>query len=136
VYSVWFPVGKSREQVWDYKNLLTSEFLADIEPLRKRRMAYICDMKTLLTICLAGLLFSACDPVRKAPVEPHLELGQRIIFSGANSDRAYIVLGYKSELDGDIEKSWQNQDYIVFLYTNDHGDLKRATIHQNAILKE
>ncbi|MGB3182667.1 MAG: hypothetical protein WBB45_14850 [Cyclobacteriaceae bacterium] len=93
-------------------------------------------MKTLLTICLACLLFAACEPVNKAPIEPHLELGQRITFSGADTKAAYVVLGYKSELDGGIEKVWKNQDYIVFLYTNDHGDIKQATIHQNAILKE
>ncbi|MFA0960952.1 hypothetical protein AB9P05_04045 [Roseivirga sp. BDSF3-8] len=94
-------------------------------------------MKNLILICLAGLMFAACEPRKpEAPIEPHLELGQRITFPGAEKNIPYIVLGYKSELDGRVEKVWKNQDYIVFLYENKNGDLNQAVIHQNAILKD
>lgn len=84
---------------------------------------------------VAGLLFS-CEPAKKhAGPEPHLELGQKVIFVGGNLDNDYVIVGYKKDFDGRIEKEWKDQDYIVFVYTNAQNDIKEGTVHVNSVIK-
>ncbi len=86
----------------------------------------------IFTLMLAGVL--GCQPPARAP-EPHLELGQMITFQGANPDKTYIVLGYREEAESTITRFYRDQDYVVFIYVDGNDEVKQATIHKNAILK-
>ena len=85
-------------------------------------------------IACTGLLL-ACKPERTPP-EPHLVLGQKILFNGSDPDKTYVIIGYRHKLEGTTDKIWNNHDYIVFLYINDTNDVKEAVIHKNAIIKQ
>lgn len=87
------------------------------------------------TALVAGLLLS-CEPAKtySAP-DPHLELGQKVIFVGGDLDNDYVIVGYKEDFDGKIEKLWRDQDYIVFVYTNAQSDIKEGTVHVNSVIK-
>lgn len=84
--------------------------------------------------CLFSCLW-ACEGENTKNPEPHLELGQRISFVGGEPEKTYVITGYRHYLEDKTDKSWQDQAYIVFSYTNDQGDIKVATVHRNAILK-
>lgn len=87
------------------------------------------------TAVVAGLLLS-CEPAKNySGPEPHLELGQKVIFVGGNLDNDYVIVGYKENFDGRIEKHWRDQDYIVFVYTNAQNDIKEGTVHVNSVIK-
>ena len=90
--------------------------------------------KLIFPAVLLGMLCSCGEPVYEAP-EPHLELGQRMTFVGAAPEKAYVIVGYRSQLEDKTEKRWREQEYIVFIYINDQGDVKEAAVHRNAILK-
>ncbi len=90
--------------------------------------------KLLVAVCLLGNLW-ACQGQEARVPEPHLELGQRIFFVGGQPEQTYVVAGYRHYLEDKTEKDWQDQEYIVFTYINQQGDVKEATVHRNAILK-
>ena len=90
--------------------------------------------KLILPAFLLVVLHSCEEPVHNSP-EPHLELGQRMIFVGAEPEKAYVIVGYRSQLEDKTDKEWKGQEYVVFVYINDQGDVKEAVIHRNAILK-
>jgi hypothetical protein len=83
-------------------------------------------------VCL-GL--DSCMEKPKSNPEPHLELGQEISFPGSSPDKSYLIIGYKRNYEGPVEKEWNNQDYVVFIYINDNNDVKQATIHKISVLK-
>lgn len=93
-------------------------------------------MRNIVTVLLLSILIFAfsCEPAHKAP-EPHLELGQKISFPGANDEKSYIILGYRDEADGETSRFYHDQAYIVFIYVNDQEDVKQGIIHKNAVLK-
>lgn len=76
-----------------------------------------------------------CVEKKQLHPEPHLEMGQEISFPGSSPDKSYIIIGYKKNYEGPVEKDWGNQEYIVFIYVNDLNDVKEATIHKNSLLK-
>ena len=86
-------------------------------------------------ISLLCFFLASCNSVEKKP-EPHLELGQEITFVGAVPGKDYVVVGYRSELEGKTQHNWNNQPYIVFTYINKNDDVKVGAIHRNAILKK
>jgi len=92
--------------------------------------------KIFYTLAISFLLM-ACEAKQnlKGP-EPHLELGQKVIFMGGNMDSDYVIVGYKSDYDGEIEKIWRDQDYIVFIYANTQNDIKEGTVHVNSVIKK
>ncbi|WP_017731362.1 hypothetical protein [Nafulsella turpanensis] len=57
-------------------------------------------------------------------------------FVGAEPEETYVIVGYRALLEDKTEKKWRDQEYIVFVYTNEQGDVKEAVIHRNAIIKE
>jgi hypothetical protein len=94
-------------------------------------------MKRDLIILMLGIMISSCQTQNKVSApEPHLELGQRISFQGSNPEKSYIIIGYRKDLNSKVDKDWANQEYIVFVYINDHNDVKEATIHKNSITKQ
>jgi len=68
--------------------------------------------------------------------EPHLELGQKITFVGGISDTDYVLIGYRDQLESNTEDTWNEQNYVVFVYLNKDEELKQGIIHRNAILKK
>lgn len=86
---------------------------------------------------VAALLCSlwACEGQSTKAPEPHLELGQRISFVGGDAEKTYVIAGYRHYLEDKTDKSWQDQAYIVFTYTNNQGDINVAAVHRNAVLK-
>lgn len=91
--------------------------------------------RSLYAALFAGLLLS-CEPTKTySGPEPHLELGQKVIFVGGNLENDYVIVGYKENFDGRIEKRWRDQDYIVFVYTNAQNDIKEGTVHVNSVIK-
>ena len=92
-------------------------------------------MKKLLLNCLLMWVLTGCSTPSSSVPEPHLELGQRITFVGAEPEKAYVVVGYRHLLEDKTDKKWNDHDYIVFSYANDRGDILLSTIHRNAILK-
>lgn len=106
-------------------------------------------MKKLLIIGIMCFALQSCITVQNypdsaklnrttapLPAEPHLILGQQLSFLGCNPDKIYLVIGYKATLDSPTEKDWYDQDYIVFMYTNDLNDIKQGSVHKNAIIKQ
>lgn len=93
------------------------------------------EMKNILQVFFLICLLSGCNAPSSELPEPHLELGQRITFVGAEPEKTYVVVGYRHLLEDKTDKNWNNHDYIVFTYHNDRGDILVATIHRNAILK-
>ena len=92
--------------------------------------------KIFYTIAVSLLLLS-CNPKKQVSgPEPHLELGQKVTFMGGNPESDYVIVGYKSDYDGKIEKQWNDQDYIVFVYTNAQNDIKEGTVHVNSVIKK
>lgn len=94
--------------------------------------------KIFYTLLLSVVLLS-CQPEKEPSntlvPEPHLELGQKVTFVGGDIDSDYVIVGYKSDYSGDIEKVWNGQDYIVFIYTNAQNDIKEGTVHVNSVVK-
>lgn len=90
--------------------------------------------KILVMACLLASVWACEGKETKAP-EPHLELGQRISFVGGTPNKTYVIVGYRHYLEDKTDKSWQDQAYIVFAYTNSQEEIKVAAIHRNAILK-
>ena len=72
----------------------------------------------------------------KGQPEPHLELGQRITFVGADPQKTYLVAGYREQFEDKTDSNWSKQAYIVFTYFDDNGDYVQGIVHKNAILKE
>ena len=111
-----------------------------MKSLPKTTSAVLSAQQMLLTLGLAlGLLWlaSSCETKSGAiKVPPHLELGQNLVFEGGEPGRAYIVVGYRNELESGTEKTYRGQDYIVFSYINNNHDIKQAVIHQNSIQKK
>lgn len=96
-------------------------------------------VKIFYTLLLSVALFSCQpekEPANKLVPEPHLELGQKVTFVGGNSESDYVIVGYKSNYSGEIEKVWNDQDYIVFIYTNTQNDIKEGTVHVNSVVKK
>jgi hypothetical protein len=81
------------------------------------------------------LFISSCVEKKRLNPDPHLELGQEISFPGSSPDKSYLIIGYKRNFEGPIEKDWNNQDYIVFIYINDNNDVKQGTIHKISVIK-
>lgn len=92
-------------------------------------------MKNIVLVLFLVCLLSRCNTPSSELPEPHLELGQRITFVGAEPEKTYVVVGYRHLLEDKTDKKWNNHDYIVFTYSNDQGDINVAVIHRNAILK-
>jgi len=82
------------------------------------------------------LMLSSCDKKEAQRPEPHLELGQDMQFIGSDAARTYVITGYRRTYQGPVDKDWNNQDYIVFVYINNLNDVKDATIHRNSVLKQ
>ncbi|EMR04387.1 hypothetical protein [Cesiribacter andamanensis] len=94
-------------------------------------------MKYFLYCLLSLLLVAACNSsTQEQQPEPHLELGQRIVFVGGNPDKTYIVAGYRQEFEDKTDTNWSKHQYIVFTYFNDQGDFQQGVVHRNAILKQ
>ena len=89
----------------------------------------------LFIFLMAGLLIGCKNKSQSLP-EPHMELGQRINFVGAETEKIYVVIGYRHLLEDKTEKEWKDHDYIVFSYANDQGEIKVAATHRNAILNK
>lgn len=87
----------------------------------------------LLTCTVVGL--GACENHQAKVPEPHLELGQRVNFVGDDPDRTYVVTGYRQLLEDKTDKNWNDQAYVVVVYTNNQGDIKEGVIPRHAILK-
>lgn len=87
---------------------------------------------------LITLMLTSCQSEKSKNVvpEPHLELGQKVTFVGGNLESDYVIVGYKSDYAGKIEKHWRDQDYIVFIYTNAQNDIKEGTVHVNSVVKK
>lgn len=94
-------------------------------------------MNKVFYVFVVSVLLLSCEAKKnvKGP-EPHLELGQKVIFMGGNLESDYVIVGYKSDYDGRIEKQWKDQDYIVFVYTNAQNDIKEGTVHVNSVIKK
>jgi hypothetical protein len=93
-------------------------------------MRFVIVFITLIALCL-----NSCVEKPKSNPEPHLELGQEISFPGSSPDKSYLIIGYRRNYDGPVEKEWNNQDYVVFIYINDNNDVKQATIHKISVIK-
>lgn len=95
-------------------------------------------MVKYLYAILIMLVLSSCQSETSSIVvpEPHLELGQKVTFVGGNAQSDYVIVGYKSDYAGKIEKNWRDQDYIVFIYTNAQNDIKEGTVHVNSVVKK
>lgn len=97
-------------------------------------------IKIFYTILLSVVLMSCQQEKgttgKNVVPEPHLELGQKVTFVGGNIESDYVIVGYKSDYAGEIEKSWNDQDYIVFIYTNNQNDIKEGTVHVNSVVKK
>lgn len=95
-------------------------------------------MVKYLYVFLITLTLSAChsEKTRTAVPEPHLELGQKVTFVGGDLESDYVIVGYKSDYAGEIEKTWSDQEYIVFIYTNAQNDIKEGTVHVNSVVKK
>ena len=88
-------------------------------------------------IFLFAISLFSCQPKKDySEPEPHLQLGQKVNFMGGNPESDYVIVGYKSDYDGKIQKQWENQEYIVFVYTNAQNDIKEGTVHVNSIMKK
>lgn len=90
-------------------------------------------------LCIGFLLmigFSCSSSPEGGQPEPHLELGQRISFVGADPGKTYIVAGYREQFEDKTDKVWNKQAYIVFTYFNDQDDFMQGVVHKNAILKQ
>lgn len=92
-------------------------------------------IRTLAAVLLL-ITFFACEPKTKLVPEPHLELGQKIVFVGSAPDETYIIVGYKEMYEGETQKDWNKQDYIVFVYLTKQNDMKEGTVHVNSIMKQ
>ncbi|MCC5920333.1 MAG: hypothetical protein LAT68_13880 [Cyclobacteriaceae bacterium] len=94
-------------------------------------------MKNLLLALSFLLTILSCTEgqVDYGSPEPHLELGQTVIFTGSDPLVTYVIVGYRHQLESATQKEWEKQDYVVFLYRNDNRDLKTAAVHRNAVLK-
>ncbi len=90
--------------------------------------------KIILALLVTGMLWG-CGSTETKPPEPHLELGQRISFVGAEPEKTYVIVGYRHFLEDKTDKHWQNHEYLVISYINDQGDMKTGTIHKNSVLK-
>jgi len=94
-------------------------------------------MRNLFILFFMAAMFAACNPRNENNhPEPTLELGQLATFHGCDPVRSYIIIGYRHYLESKTDKYWDEQDYIVFLYINDHHDIKQAVIHKNSVLKK
>ncbi len=95
-------------------------------------------MVKYLYAILITLVLSSCQSEKSRNVvpEPHLELGQKVTFVGGNIESDYVIVGYKTDYAGKIEKVWKDQDYIVFIYTNAQNDIKEGTVHVNSVVKK
>ena len=95
-------------------------------------------MNKILYALAFSLMLLSCDTKSTAyqGPEPHLELGQKVTFMGGDLESDYVIVGYKSDYDGKIEKIWREQDYIVFIYTNAQNDIKEGTVHVNSVIKK
>lgn len=93
-------------------------------------------MKNILILFLIAGFCTGCDPAPKVKQGPHPELGESITFLGGQPGKTYVVLGYRNLPEDKTDKKWINQDYIVFSYTNDQGDIKVAAIHRNALTEK
>jgi hypothetical protein len=92
-------------------------------------------MKYFFYFFLIVFSLASCSEKKKSNPEPHLELGQEISFPGSSPDKSYLIIGYKRNFEGPIEKEWNNQDYVVFIYINDNNDVKQGTIHKISVIK-
>lgn len=93
-------------------------------------------MNRIFCMIVASVLLLSCQPQKEYDgPEPHLQLGQKVIFMGGNPESDYVIVGYKKDYDGRIEKEWKDQDYIVFIYTNAQNDIKEGTVHVNSVIK-
>lgn len=93
-------------------------------------------MNNVFYVFVVSVLLLSCEPKKNvSSPEPHLELGQKVIFMGGNAESDYVIVGYKSDYDGKIEKQWKDQDYIVFVYTNAQNDIREGTVHVNSVIK-
>ena len=93
-------------------------------------------MKNTFIIFLIAGLSAGCDPAPQGEQGPHPEPGEPITFVGGEPEKTYVVLGYRNLPEDKTDKKWKNQDYIVFSYTNDQGDIKVAVIHRNALMEK
>lgn len=94
-------------------------------------------MKYFLFCLLSAALLAGCNSTsQQAQPDPHLELGQRIVFVGGNAEKTYIVAGYRQQYEDKTEADWRKHQYIVFTYFNDQGDFQQGVVHRNAILKQ
>lgn len=91
--------------------------------------------KILAAVFIMSALF-ACEPAEQKVPEPHLLLGQRITFVGCEPDETYVIVGYKEQFDGDTQKDWNEQEYVVFVYMTQQNEMKEGTIHINSIVKK
>lgn len=92
-------------------------------------------MRILLFSLILVLGFGCSEVSNKRP-EPHLELGQRVNFVGDDSRREYVIVGYRHLYEDKTEKKWNNQDYVVIVYSSSEGDLREGVIHRNMIQKK
>jgi hypothetical protein len=92
-------------------------------------------LRLLSISCLMAVMLSCNSSQNDSPPEPHLELGQRITFVGANPEKVYLVAGYRNQLEDKTDTNWNKQGYIVFTYFDDQGDYVQGVVHKNAILK-
>ncbi|HYG37800.1 MAG TPA: hypothetical protein VD908_04240 [Cytophagales bacterium] len=93
-------------------------------------------VRYFLIVFICVVAFSGCKEKKELHPEPHLEMGQEISFPGCAPNKSYIIIGYKKNYEGPVEKDWNNQDYVVFIYINELNDVKEATIHKNSLLKK
>ena len=100
-------------------------------------------MKSILILVIPlFIIVSACEnhsaQAQKAPMvpDPSMELGQLASFHGFDPDRSFVIVGYRDELESETSKVWNDQAYLVFLYTNDEQEINEAVIHRNSLLKK
>lgn len=95
-------------------------------------------MKRFLLILMVASLGVACEPVASAEeaAPAHLVLGNRLKFLGSSPETTYLIVGYRNEYEGTIEKAWKGQEYISFMYINDLNEVGTGTVHINSVVKD
>ncbi|HAA17072.1 MAG TPA: hypothetical protein DCE41_37310 [Cytophagales bacterium] len=95
-------------------------------------------MKKLVLVLMVAFMAVACEPAgggaEEAPA--HLVLGNRLKFLGSSPETTYLIVGYRGNYEGKVEKRWKNQEYITFIYINDLNEVGTGTVHVNSVVKD
>ena len=96
-------------------------------------------MKKLILVLMVAFMAVACEPTSGGADEiapAHLVLGNRLKFLGSSPETTYLIVGYRQNYEGRVEKKWKSQEYITFIYINDLNEVGTGTVHVNSVVKD